>query len=397
VDWTATYRVSAELVLHVGDGELIASVGGAPHLMPVDVVAVLCAFGRPITLDRAFADLTEKYELDREGFEAVIGELVSAGALVVGGGAGAAAQAVGWHTLEAQFQIIRDARRFQAYQVAIERAAPGKSVVVIGGGPGVLATIAARAGARRVHAIEPGPIADVVAEVLDANGVADRVELIRDDSRACTLAERADVLVHDVIGGDPIADGVLAIVDDARERLVVPGARLIPFGIDLAFAGVDLPRPDELVDESAAVTEVAGLLGVELAPFLARLRRARSRARVTGGGPLPTRSVITDEVPFLSIDLRRPTDAQLPPGPVDVNLAVHTRGRIAGVAGLFRLRLDERTTAGNLPWLLGSSWSPAWHGFPRSGVMQVMANDRIAVKARILRDGALARVVVELG
>jgi hypothetical protein len=114
VDWAATYRVAPDLVLQVGDGQLIAASGGGAQAMPVDVVAVLCAFGRPVTLDAAFAELSAKYELDREGLEAVVGELVAAGALVVVGGGVAAAAAAGWPLLEAQFQIVRDARRVGA-------------------------------------------------------------------------------------------------------------------------------------------------------------------------------------------------------------------------------------------------------------------------------------------
>jgi protein arginine N-methyltransferase 1 len=397
VDWAATYRVAPDLVLQVGDGQLIAASGGGAQAMPVDVVAVLCAFGRPVTLDAAFAELSAKYELDREGLEAVVGELVAAGALVVVGGGVAAAAAAGWPLLEAQFQIVRDARRVGAYQAAIERAAPGKTVAVLGGAPGVLATLAARAGARRVYAIEPGPIADLAAEVLAANGGTDRVQIVRDDTRAAALGEQVEVLVHDLVVADPIADRALEIVDEARGRLAIPGARVIPYAVDLSFVGVDLPRPDDLVDETAAIEEVAALIGVDLAPFAARVRRARGKARVSGGGPVPPRAVLTDEVPYLSIDLRTNVAPQLRPDPIDINLAVHTRGRIAGVAALFRLRLDERTAVGNHPWLPGSSWSPVWHGFPRSSVMPVLPNDRIAVKARIARDGATARVAVELG
>ena len=119
---------------------------------------------------------------------------------------------------------------------------PDDVVVDIGTGTGVLATGAALAGARRVYAVESSGIAEVAARVFDANGVADRVTLVRERSTSVTLPERGTVLVTETIGNDPLDEQLLEIVADAKQRLLAPGARIIPSAIEIYGIAVDIPR-----------------------------------------------------------------------------------------------------------------------------------------------------------
>ena len=89
-------------------------------------------------------------------------------------------------------------------------------VVDIGTGTGILATCAALSGARRVHAIESSAIADAAEQVFEKNGVADRVNLVRERSTRVTLPERGDLLVTETIGNDLLDEHLLAIVSDAK-------------------------------------------------------------------------------------------------------------------------------------------------------------------------------------
>jgi hypothetical protein len=139
--------------------------------------------------------------------------------------------------------MLNDRARTAGFLDAIKRVVrPGDVVVDIGTGTGVLAVAAARAGARRVYAIESGPMAGVARQVVEANGVSNRVVLVEGWSSQVMLPEPANVLVAEIIGEIPFQERVLEVTRDARSRLLGAGARLIPnrlriFGVPVAIPG----------------------------------------------------------------------------------------------------------------------------------------------------------------
>jgi len=91
--------------------------------------------------------------------------------------------------------MVYDARRVGQFRRAIqETVTQGDVVVDLGTGTGLLAFLCARAGARRVHAIERNPVILEWAERLArANGLAERVMFHQGDSReveGCELGVR---------------------------------------------------------------------------------------------------------------------------------------------------------------------------------------------------------------
>ena len=136
--------------------------------------------------------------------------------------------------------MLADHARFSAYAKAIARAVrPGCAVLEIGTGPGVFAMIAAKAGARKVYAIELADVAQSARELAAANGFADRVEVIQSDSRKLQLPERVDVIVSDIRGILPLFDHVISTIEDARQRFLAPRGILIPHRDLLKAALVD--------------------------------------------------------------------------------------------------------------------------------------------------------------
>jgi protein arginine N-methyltransferase 1 len=138
--------------------------------------------------------------------------------------------------------MLHDDRRTNDYIAALRAAVRSTDVVLdLGTGSGVLAIAAARAGARHVYAVEASDIADVAEHVFAANGVQDRVTLIRGWSRETELPEPADLLVAEVIGNEPLEEEILETTLDARRRLLKPNARLIPHTLELVARPVLLP------------------------------------------------------------------------------------------------------------------------------------------------------------
>ena len=260
--------------------------------------------------------------------------------------------------------MLNDRIRTSAFLAAIrEVVRPGDVVVDIGTGTGVLAIGAARAGAARVYAIESTAIADVAEDVFATSGVGDRITLVRGWSSEVVLPERADVLISETIGNDPMNERLLEIARDARRRLLKPGARYIPghvavFGLPVTIPGDRLSRrvatPDVLERwrswydvDFTALARAAGRSGhhsFEMRPSEAREWPVLSAPVLLAESDVA--SVETSVVPLRTLEAR-----------------ATTAGTLNGLLVYFEARLGS-TVLSTHPALAGAdnSWaSPVWY------------------------------------
>jgi len=139
--------------------------------------------------------------------------------------------------LDVHRTMLQDRVRVEAFARAIQAVVkPGDAVVEIGTGSGILACLAARAGARKVYAIEVTDMAEIATAVVAHNGLADRVEVHRGLSTEVELPERGQVLISETLGHFGVDEGIVETLADARARLLEPGARLIPSRVQLMLA-----------------------------------------------------------------------------------------------------------------------------------------------------------------
>jgi type II protein arginine methyltransferase len=238
-----------------------------------------------------------------------------------------------WH-----FSIVKDEARNDAWDRALRKAVrPGDTVLDIGSGSSLLAMMAARAGAARVISCEMNPaVADAAAEIVARNGLTERITIVPRHSTALDperdMGGRADVLVSEIISNDMLGQDVLGIVGDARNRLLKPGAAIIPTAGDVRVALAEwrgLPKQ-----------RLRTVSGFDLAPFN-RLAATPHRLRV-GDPQLGLRS---DPVTLFGFDFAG--GAQSP-------LRAERRlpgkgGAINGVAQWIRIHLDDETVYENRP------------------------------------------------
>jgi len=166
-----------------------------------------------------------------------------------------------WHAA-----MLNDTGRNRAFEAAIRRAVrPGMRVLDIGTGTGLLAMMAARAGAGRVTACESVlPLAEAAREIVRLNGLADRIDVVHARSADLALgrdmAERAELLIGEIVDAGLLSERILESFADARARLLVPGAAMIPQAAKVYAVPVESA-------EIAAERRVGRAAGFDLTPF----------------------------------------------------------------------------------------------------------------------------------
>lgn len=155
--------------------------------------------------------------------------------------------------------MLADSARNEAYARAIrESVEPGDVVLDIGTGSGLLAMMAAQAGAAKVVACEANPaLAATAREIVRRNGFGDRIEVVASKStaleRAGTLAGGADLIVSEIFSHTLIDEGAIESLNHGMKVLARPGARIIP-----ASASIEVALVDYTGDAMPPVDRVAG-------------------------------------------------------------------------------------------------------------------------------------------
>lgn len=151
-----------------------------------------------------------------------------------------------WH-----WSMLRDRERSRAYRRAIEMCVqPGMLVLEIGTGTGILAMMAARAGAGHVYTVEANPLLAKIAEQCVAqNGLSDRITVLAKHSTEIRIGQdiphRCDLLVHEILSSTVLGEGLAPTLHHAIAHLLVPDAPLLPefIGIEAVLSG-DMTETD---------------------------------------------------------------------------------------------------------------------------------------------------------
>ena len=101
-------------------------------------------------------------------------------------------------------EMLKDVVRTRSYMNAIEQNKhlfKDKVVLDIGCGTGILSMFAARAGARKVYAIECSAIADQAKTIVAENGFGDVIEVIKEKMENVVLQEEyVDIIISEWMG-----------------------------------------------------------------------------------------------------------------------------------------------------------------------------------------------------
>lgn len=277
--------------------------------------------------------------------------------------------------------MLADTERVDAYRGAIaEAVSEGDVVVDVGAGTGVLSYFACQAGARRVYAVEAGPILAIARLLAEANGFADRVVFVAGHSSQVELPEPADVLVTETLWNFGIGEGVLGFLRDARKRFLRPGARIVPQAVDLYLAPVEA---EEFY--TALAQGPPDRHGLSFAPMRSfavnNVYVPRVDPALFVGAPVQLASVELTQETAIEIGAR-------------ATLPVARAGRVHGIAGWFEARLFGDWRLGNAPPASGSSWAHVF--FPLERPVEVTPGDELRVRIDTVGNGTTWRWATEV-
>jgi protein arginine N-methyltransferase 7 len=255
-----------------------------------------------------------------------------------------------WH-----FGLVRDTVRNDAYEAGLRQVVTPKSrVLEIGTGTGILAMMAARAGAAEVTTCEMNPaVADAAREIIARNGYADRVRVVGKRAEELVvgddLSSRADVLVSEIFACNVFAEHGIPAIETAQRDLLTPDAVVIPQLITVRIALADGKGPRHMGQVS----------GFDLSPFN-RLHEPSSAVDV-GSTDLVLRS---DPQDLFRLDFRR---GRYPLADRARTTVWSRGGRATGVVQWLRLEMVQRPDAAvyeNQPSPgRRSAWGAVFHPF----------------------------------
>jgi tetratricopeptide (TPR) repeat protein len=271
-----------------------------------------------------------------------------------------------WH-----IPMINDDERNAAYERAVKRAVkPGDVVFEVGTGSGIVAMMAARAGAKLVVTCEAVPIlAEVARETVERNGFSGKVKVLSKRSTQVKLGEdlpeRADIFVSELINVGMLAPNMLPIIQHTRVNFCKPDARIIP---ESAIVWAALIQCDAL----ARINPVKKIDGFDMSAFDIFRTPGYSQLDLAAD---PHR-FLSERFRALDFDFRvNMKDADQHPLAA---IATET-GTCHGIAFWFDLILDEATIYRSESRSRTNHWKQAMHFFPQP--VPVKPGDRLDIAA----------------
>lgn len=254
-----------------------------------------------------------------------------------------------WHE-----KMLADRVRVHSYREAIGHAVkPGDTVIDLGTGSGILAMFAARAGAKRVYAIDHSSFIGVAVEIGRANGF-EQITFVQANSRDFVCPERVDLIVHEQMGHTLFGENMIANLLDLKRRALKPGGRILPAHFELFAAPVSLKeeyrRPFIWQIEETGLD----LSFLQESPSIDPYVAADHRCRLLKG--FEVASFLAEPKAIITFDMNRLDAEDGIAQPQAVAWKILEDGVVDGVCFYFRVRFEDGTSFDTSPFSTQTSW-----------------------------------------
>ena len=294
-----------------------------------------------------------------------------------------AAAYAGWRSHRG---MLFDSARVMAFERAIRsQVRPEDHVIDVGAGSGILSLMAARAGARRVHALEATPIVRDARAVAEANGLADRVSFIEGDAAQFVSAEPADLVMGEWAGMYLLEEwrhfDAFARVRDSNLK---PGGAVIPAKARLHLSPVE--------DSRLYVERGPGFWERPVSGFDFRLvhemQLDRTRRIIVQAG----KHTLLKPVEILAVDCRT-SDSRAFFFEHEFEHAFSHAATCHGFIGYFELELSPGVILDTSPFSLDSHWHQSY--FPVEQI-HICGGDTLAVRVKSTPDEFISSPVLTI-
>ena len=150
-----------------------------------------------------------------------------------------------YSTAGIHYDMLHDEARTNSYFDAItknSKSFEGKIVADVGSGTGILSLFAAKAGAKKVYAIECSEIANISEKIIKDNGYENVISIIRGESETVELPEKVDIIISEWMGYSLYYEVMLPAVLAIRDKYLKEGGSILPSEATLYLNAIDDPE-----------------------------------------------------------------------------------------------------------------------------------------------------------
>lgn len=270
--------------------------------------------------------------------------------------------------------MIKDYVRATAYWHAIDANVGSEDTVLeLGCGSGILTFFAARAGAKKLYAIEinKNMIDTVTRPLAEENGFADRINFLIGNSMnipTSAVNPKATVFIAEILGDGIFNENILNYTIDARERFLAPGAKMLPKGLDVFLFSYESPTQQNSFTSSDI-------------KMITQAKSSKTESLYLKYDTY-TNKMLSDPQKVIYIDL---TTIKDPAFEIKGELNINTPGTLNGCCLYFVAHIDDDNLLSNSPWSPQISWTQQlFNIYPGK---EVKKNDKVSFS--IVYDGFL--------
>jgi len=287
-----------------------------------------------------------------------------------------------YNSLQIHDMMLSDSIRTQAYQRAIEaNIKEGDVVIDVGTGTGILALFAAKAGAKKVYAIEPTGMIDLAKQIAERNGFSNRIEFIKAKAEEVNIPEQVDCIVSEWLGVFTVQENMLPSVASVRDRFLKPEGKMLPETVDLFLS---LVEDKELYYEKISRWKKQPY-GLDYTDF------AFCQANDVHVTTFNSDNLLSDPIRIINIDMKCAKHSNFK---VEKHFKVIRKGICHGLAGWFRAIFPggiKLNTAPNQPL---TEWRQSF--FPIAESVQVNRDEEVIVTFTTKADNEIVHFIREI-